>query len=572
MTKSGIILTFIMIYIIGIILLVASLFGIRKHLKNKLEKEVNNLEILKNGIISATILTELNKVKSLINNKYLEELYEKWNKEFNKIKELKIPEITDNILDIESLIEQSKFKEASYKIAQAEMDINILNNEVNILLENIKEITMSEERNRNTVTKLKTIYREALTKFNKNKNDYKEVINPIELQFENINKLFGAFESAMEHNEYDNVSKIVKALDETIKNMVIVIDEAPVVILMGKIVIPKKISDIKGLYKKLEKSGYNLDYLNLNYNIDEAEKKLNDIFDRLNVLNLEDSIFELKTMLDYFDSLFIDFDKEKASRKIYENSIYSLNEKINYLNSILKNIYIEIEELKNTYTLNDAEIDVINDIRKDLITCKDNYKLMSDRTRTKTTSYSLLSKESENLSVKLNKIEDKIEIALKSLSSLKEDELRAREQLSEIRELISKSKIKIKSYKLPIIPKKYFVELEESAMALKEIIKELEKKPIDINTLNARVDTGRDLAFKVYNTSNELIKTCAMSEMAIVYANRYRSTYKEIEQGILKSEKEFWKGEYRKSLEIILNVLNLVEPGIHEKLLKAYEK
>lgn len=572
MTKSGIILTFIMIYIIGIILLVASLFGIRKHLKNKLEKEVNNLEILKNGIISATILTELNKVKSLINNKYLEELYEKWNKEFNKIKELKIPEITDNILDIESLIEQSKFKEASYKIAQAEMDINILNNEVNILLENIKEITMSEERNRNTVTKLKTIYREALTKFNKNKNDYKEVINPIELQFENINKLFGAFESAMEHNEYDNVSKIVKALDETIKNMVIVIDEAPVVILMGKIVIPKKISDIKGLYKKLEKSGYNLDYLNLNYNIDEAEKKLSDIFDRLNVLNLEDSIFELKTMLDYFDSLFIDFDKEKASRKIYENSIYSLNEKINYLNSILKNIYIEIEELKNTYTLNDAEIDVINDIRKDLITCKDNYKLMSDRTRTKTTSYSLLSKESENLSVKLNKIEDKIEIALKSLSSLKEDELRAREQLSEIRELISKSKIKIKSYKLPIIPKKYFIELEESAMALKEIIKELEKKPIDINTLNTRVDTGRDLAFKVYNTSNELIKTCAMSEMAIVYANRYRSTYKEIEQGILKSEKEFWKGEYRKSLEIILNVLNLVEPGIHEKLLKAYEK
>ena len=572
MTKSGIILTFIMIYIIGIILLVASLFGIRKHLKNKLEKEVNNLEILKNGIISATILTELNKVKSLINNKYLEELYEKWNKEFNKIKELKIPEITDNILDIESLIEQSKFKEASYKIAQAEMDINILNNEVNILLENIKEITMSEERNRNTVTKLKTIYREALTKFNKNKNDYKEVINPIELQFENINKLFGAFESAMEHNEYDNVIKIVKALDETIKNMVIVIDEAPVVILMGKIVIPKKISDIKGLYKKLEKSGYNLDYLNLNYNIDEAEKKLSDIFDRLNVLNLEDSIFELKTMLDYFDSLFIDFDKEKASRKIYENSIYSLNEKINYLNSILKNIYIEIEELKNTYTLNDAEIDVINDIRKDLITCKDNYKLMSDRTRTKTTSYSLLSKESENLSVKLNKIEDKIEIALKSLSSLKEDELRAREQLSEIRELISKSKIKIKSYKLPIIPKKYFVELEESAMALKEIIKELEKKPIDINTLNTRVDTGRDLAFKVYNTSNELIKTCAMSEMAIVYANRYRSTYKEIEQGILKSEKEFWKGEYRKSLEIILNVLNLVEPGIHEKLLKAYEK
>ena len=572
MTKSGIILPFIMIYIFGIILLVTTLYGIRRHTKNKLEKEINELEISKNRIISASILTELNKVKSLINNKYLENQYNNWEKELNQIKKVKLPQLTDEIINIETMVDENKFKEASFAIAQLEMDINVVQNQVDILLENIKEITMSEERNRNTVTNLKIIYREALTKFNKNKNDYKEVINPIELQFENINKLFGAFETAMSQNEYDNVSKIVKALDETIKNIIMVIDEAPTIILMGKIVIPKKISDVRGLYTKLTKSGFNLEYLNLDYNINEAEKKLSDIFDRLNVLNLEDSIFDLKTMLDYFDKLFIDFDKEKSSKKIYENGIYSLNEKLTRLNNILKNIYIEIDNLKDTYTFNQEELEVIDEIRKELITCKDDYKLMSDRTRTKSTPYSVLSNECENLSVKLSRIEDNIEIALKNLSSLKEDELRAREQLMEIRNVISESKTKIKSYKLPIIPKKYFVELEESSMALKEIIKELDKKPISIETLNTRVDTGRDLSFKVYNTSNELIKTCAMSEMAIVYANRYRSTYKEIEQGILKSEKEFWKGEYRKSLEIILNVLNLVEPGIHEKLLKAYKK
>ena len=572
MTKSGIILPFIMIYIFGIILLVTTLYGIRRHTKNKLEKEINELEISKNRIISASILTELNKVKSLINNKYLENQYNNWEKEFNQIKKVKLPQLTDEIINIETMVDENKFKEASFAIAQLEMDINVVQNQVDILLENIKEITMSEERNRSTVTNLKIIYREALTKFNKNKNDYKEVINPIELQFENINKLFGAFETAMSQNEYDNVSKIVKALDETIKNIIMVIDEAPTIILMGKIVIPKKISDVRGLYTKLTKSGFNLEYLNLDYNINEAEKKLSDIFDRLNVLNLEDSIFDLKTMLDYFDKLFIDFDKEKSSKKIYENGIYSLNEKLTRLNNILKNIYIEIDNLKDTYTFNQEELEVIDEIRRELITCKDDYKLMSDRTRTKSTPYSVLSNECENLSVKLSRIEDNIEIALKNLSSLKEDELRAREQLTEIRNVISESKTKIKSYKLPIIPKKYFVELEESSMALKEIIKELDKKPISIETLNTRVDTGRDLSFKVYNTSNELIKTCAMSEMAIVYANRYRSTYKEIEQGILKSEKEFWKGEYRKSLEIILNVLNLVEPGIHEKLLKAYKK
>ena len=59
--------------------------------------------------------------------------------------------------------------------------------------------------------------------------------------------------------------------------------------------------------------------------------------------------------------------------------------------------------------------------------------------------------------------------------------------------------------------------------------------------------------------------------MAIVYGNRYRSTYKEIDNGLIKAEKEFLRGEYRKSLETSLNTLNVVEPGIHKKLMSAYE-
>jgi len=571
-TKSGIILTGIIFYIFGVILIVATLFGIRKKTKSKLEKQLYDLEIKKNNIINASILTELKKVESLINNKNMEALYENWKKEFNAINENKIPKLTDELLDIETLLVDNDFKEANFLLAKVELDIEIVQNEVVILLSKIREITMSEERNRESVTKLKTIYRSAINKFNKNKNEYKDLINPIELQIENINKLFATFESAMERSEYDNVSKIVKALDDLIKNILVVIDEAPTIILLGKIVIPKKISDIKGIYTKLKKNGYNLDYLNLDYNIDETNKKISDIFDRLNVLNLENSIFDLKTMLDYFERIFSDFDKEKIGKKNYESNIAFLNEKINRLNLVVKNIYIEIDKLKDTYALKNEELNVIDEIRKQIISIKDEFKLMSDRTRTKTTPYSKLSSECENLNVKLNKIEDDVESAIKSLSSLKEDELRAREELTEIRKIINDAKIKINSYKLPVIPKKFYIELEESADALKEIVKELGKLPISIETLNTRVDTGRDLSFKVYNTANECIKTCAMSEMAIVYANRYRSSYKEVESGILKSEKEFFKGEYKKSLETILNILNSVEPGIYEKLMKAYEK
>lgn len=73
-----------------------------------------------------------------------------------------------------------------------------------------------------------------LTKYNSNKEEYNEVEKPLMLQFENVDKLFGAFEAAMDNNEYTEVGKIVKAIDDTVGNLKVVIEEAPSIIIMGK--------------------------------------------------------------------------------------------------------------------------------------------------------------------------------------------------------------------------------------------------------------------------------------------------------------------------------------------------
>lgn len=569
--NSGLILGTVGIYIIGFILMVVTIYAIRRKTRVKLERELTRLETLKNLIISSGILTEMEKVKSLVTNEKLDDKYKKWEKRYKKIEKEDIPKLTDRLLEITSLIEDKNFKEASFSLARAELDIYYVKTNMELLLDSIKDITMSEERNRFAVTKLKAIYREVVNKYNNNKSDYKEMEKPIDLQFENINKLFSAFERVMENNDYEEVGKIVHALDDLIKNLKVVIEETPTVILMCKMIIPKKITELKSLSSKMKKDGFNIEYINLEYNIEEAEKKLGDIWDRMKVLNLEDSIFELKTMLDYFESLYTDFDKEKSCKREYEKYIETLGIKLTRLTAVVKNIYVELGELKETYALTDDELKSLEVISEELAGEKDSFKGINDRTLTKVTPYSRLAKECELISVRIAKTEDKLESVLKSLGSLKEDELRAREQLTEIRTILKDAKNGIKSYKLPVIPKTYFVELEEAQEGIQSIIKELEKKPIVISDLNTRVDTGRDLVLKLYTLSNELTKTAGMAEMAIVYGNRYRSTYKEIDNGLIKAEKEFLRGEYRKSLETSLNTLNVVEPGIHKKLMSAYE-
>ena len=226
-------------YILAVTLVILVLNFISKKEKKVYKDEINSLERDKNLIISASILSELNKVESLVNNEKMEQTYQDWQKRFKKIKDEEVPKISDDLLEIEDLFQEKNYKTLKQKIAQIELQIYYVKTRANFLLEEIKEITLSEEKNRETITKLKIIYREIFSKYNQNKSDYKLIASPIELQFENVDKLFSAFEIAMDEGSFSEVGKIVKAIDDTIGNLKLIIEEAPSIIMMGKTIIPK---------------------------------------------------------------------------------------------------------------------------------------------------------------------------------------------------------------------------------------------------------------------------------------------------------------------------------------------
>jgi len=563
--------------IIVIILLVAVLlfFVIKSLLSNKKKKNVlHNIDRLtteKNLIISSALITELAKAEKLVNNKKTEKEVKDWASRFEEIEQKDLPALTDELVDIETSLMDKKYDDSLDKLEQCEKNILRVKAKSVKLLGEIKELTESEERNREAITKLKSVYREVVFKYNKNKNDYREVSSRIELQFENIDKLFSAFEVAIQNKEYEELSKIVKVLDDMINNISIVIEEAPTIVMMATLILPKKMADIKSISNKLTRDGYNLEYLNIDYNIEETNKTIGEIMDRLNVLNLQDSIFDLKTLLDYYEGLYSDFDAERRGKKEYERGIINISDRLSKTSSIVRNLYAEIDNIKDTYDLSDEEIEVIDEINKELIEVKDSFKLVNDRTLSKVMPYSKLANECELVAVNLSKVEDKLETTLKNLGSLKEDEARAHEQLYEIKNIINNSKYKIKEYNLPVIPEKFYVELKEAYDSVKEINVEIDKKPISIKTLNLRVDTSRDLSLKLYQTASETVKTAIMAEMAIVYGNRYKSSNKEVENGLNEASKAFMKGDYKESLEIVLNTLNIIEPGIYKKLLSRME-
>lgn len=558
--------------VVCIIIVIVVLHILRKKVANKYRSKVRELEVAKNMVASTPVSLELSKVEPIIKNDKMEEKYNDWQDRFDQLRETRLSQIDDMLIDLDIYIDKKDYKNCVYRLAKTELEIYRVRESADSLLDEIKEITLSEEKYRSIVIKLKTKYRELNKEFQDHRQMYDEMQEAVELQLENIERRFLDFEKVMEKNQYSEVVHIVKALDTMIEHMGIVIKEIPDLLLMAKQVIPNRMKEVKELNEDMVQKGYPLDYLNVPYNLEESQKNIDHILDKVRVLNLEDCMFELKTMLDYYDSLFVDFEKERLSRKAYIEMEADFSKKIEKTNKVVQEVYNQLDDIKNMYDLNDQDVETIHDVNKILVVINDDYKKMLAKVEAKSSPYSMLQKEVEELTIRLKEMEDDLDQALKSLGNMYDDEVRAREQLEEIESFLKQSKEKMRGYKLPIITNNYFVQLSEANEAIEEVIKELERKPIVIKTLNTRVDTARDLVLKLYNTTNEMIKTAQLAEMAIVFGNRYRSVYDDVDSGLDDAEKLFFKGEYKRALDISIKAVSLVDENIYRKLLAVYDK
>ena len=555
----------VIIFLSLFILVIISLIIIKINRTKKIKKTIEELDYEKNKIIGIPILSELSKVRELVKTDDLKQKLADWDERFKTIKDEDIDSLTDLISEADFLVEKKDYKNALKKIASIEINIEALKRKTEVLLDEVGVITKSEERNRSVITKLKAIFRECESKYERNKKEYDVLCESIEEYFTSIDKKFKKFETYMDKNDYISVEEIVLDIEKSVNTLKLFLEKTPDLIAMSTIMIPNKIEETKVLYFRMQRDGFPLDYLNIEYNIKEIEDKTNKIIEELKQFKLGNSDIELKTMLEYFNTIFSSFDKERESKDIFRENIKKTKKKLEGINKIVYDIYIQMDDIKSTYDLSESEINKFSLINRELEKINEDYKVLFEHGKGRTFAYSKLVEELEGLNDRLVRLQDDLDYRLKSITSMKDDESRAKEQLTMIQNLLVGAKNKLKEYKIPVIPNSYFIELEEASEAIREIVKELSKKPIVIKILNIRVDTARDLVFKIYNKTNDIVKSVTTCENLIVYGNRYRSDYPEIDNALNEAENLFRKGKYKQSIDTAINAISSVDKSVAEK-------
>ena len=130
----------------------------------------------------------------------------------------------------------------------------------------------------------------------------------------------------------------------------------------------------------------------------------------------------------------------------------------------------------------------------------------------------------------------------------------------------------IRKYKLPNISEAYEDDMRRANDYIHRLDNLMEEVPLNMQLLNGTLQEALDFIYKLYNNVNNVVGTVMMVENTIVFGNRYRSTYADIDSELTRSELSFRNGEYTQALTTAIATIEKIHPGNYESMIKENAK
>ena len=250
-------------------------------------------------------------------------------------------------------------------------------------------------------------------------------------------------------------------------------------------------------------------------------------------------------------------DEVKKYQKILSNKDAILADAKEQADAIINAAQVQTEELINEHEIMQRAYAQANDLIEQMESGHFAYADMLEHV--------------ENLYERMMAHDAYLEEFEKQKDEIEKKNQEAEELIENINIVLLEIKSEIKNEHLPLVNDSYRDYIADSYNKVEEIKRFKAHKPVVLNELCAKVEGARDVIYKLYDNVHNMIVTAGMVEDAIVYANRYRSMFLEVNTELTKAEVLFRNGEYRNALQVAVDILERLEPGKYEELIKRKE-
>jgi len=158
----------------------------------------------------------------------------------------------------------------------------------------------------------------------------------------------------------------------------------------------------------------------------------------------------------------------------------------------------------------------------------------------------------------------------KGLKEITKDEDAAKENLLKLNLLVNQTMAAVNRHYLPSISETYHYDLKKAQEKIANVEALLSEEKLQVAQLKATIDDANDFVRAFFNEVNNVVGTCKLAEKTIVFCNKYRATFSDIDSDLTKAEMAFHNGEYSVALSLSLPIAQRMFPTNYLDLIKEY--
>ena len=533
-----------------------------KHYRN----EIVDLENKMNAIKSLPIQYRLGRVKGIAKNMpELQEKYETYDAKFAELTDLQNDEIIPLVNDIDEALYYRKLRGVQKKMNSLEEKVIHYAKESKQLLKDIEVITEIENIQRLEIIKVKEKYRATNDNYAQIRFKVEDYVPKVQDVFHDIDERFVELENYMNNQQFEeaktyteDISKYIDALDQQLSDL-------PTYISVVRQYLPKRLNELKSIMQDMQEKDFAVERMNSTIRISKIDNDLHETEKNIKNLKLENVGQNIEVMTDELNLLYSDFEKEKNAYALYEEKRNECYKFVNNIESGLLEAKESIHELEKNYILGDYTITIEDDYNQ-FQSIVDDLAEITKIIETKDFSYIEMIDDFSRIVEQSKPYNDSLIKHIELAETLRIQEKRALDELDNINIVLLEIKSEIRNKHLPMISESYQDYIDDSYQKADSILNFIRKRPIDLKSLSLQVDAARDVIYKLYDNVHNLIVTAEMVEDAIVFGNRYRSSFLEVNTELTKAELLYRNGEYTKALSTAVDIIEKIKPDSYEML------
>ncbi|MBR0418789.1 MAG: hypothetical protein IJI66_06445 [Erysipelotrichaceae bacterium] len=554
--------------VVLVVVLIVALLLVRRSRQNKLKKMLDDLYVRFTDIKTVPLAFKLNKAQVMARrNEETASAVAEYHGRY-EVTEAHINDIQDMLNDVDDNLSTMKYKDALKALADVDEELKKCEAEVRDIDDFLEEFSKKESEQREYSSKLKEKYRVVKTTINKNSQILSISYDGFVEKLEECERLFSSSEEYMYTNDYVSAQYDLERIEELLDDIKRNANAVPKLIKDTKGVLPLMLDETKRELALTKQRGVYTNHLKIDEKIAEIEVTLNNDIRKLmsaetdgikaNVGNAKDTLNELDEQLEAENRSFKE--ARETNDKVYEH--------IQDMEKVESYVRIAYDKDSRRFGL--------EDLREELRQKRDNVVKYKSQYENINVDLSSCLRPASEILVMAEELDKNVEADMKSLYSYKtaidkstDGESRAQSQLTKLQLVVAEVESKLAEYDLPSIDDSYKNDLLKSREYIERIRNLLKEVPLNIPELNVLLDEAIDFIYKFYNNINNVVGMCVMVENAIVFGNKFRSTFPEIDRELSKAEFQYLNGEYTKALKTAIACMETLFPdNADEKIME----